>query len=534
MLTTRQHWRHVITNWPGLGGGKVSPKVPTVMLYNDSTHFKWGFEVEPLASGRIEAFKLLLDPDLPKPLYISAMGVQTELNRLKKTAVEVTGDFMKSLYQWALTHIEDRHLADYLKIVAVKFVVSMPAAWPEKARHATLQVSADFTLELREANQFTLPKAARDGGIDPIVQIDEPKAAAFFTLQSAVGESAGLQVGDAVTVCDAGGGTVDLISYKIQKLSPLEIVKLVPGTSRPAGSLMLNKKFEDYLKSVIDEEEFFSLRKTQSLKSAMMKFDEEIKQAFVCSNKRTYFVDFPGAHLTNQPDLNLRSNRITLTIDNLIRIFQPVVTDVNEAISAQISSARTNFPETNKVIPHCDHGALEYFSEMKSAKVDIGRGALLWHTPVKTADLFISGSIPNWYSGLVRASRHYGIACSSIWDPTHHASEEKHWDAWESVWRCTTTTWCIKKVAPNLRPISTSRLELLDTWLKAMQGDSLSGQRRIALRFYKQCPAYPDHDNFAITATLNESFSTNKPTSSSDGKISIAAYLTSNYANGSS
>lgn len=76
---------------------------------------------------------------------------------------------------------------------------------------------------------------------------------------------------------------------------------------------MLNKKFEDYLKSVADEEEFFSLRKTESFKSAMMKFDNQIKQDFVCSNKQTYFVDFPGAHLTDQPGLNLNSNRITLT-----------------------------------------------------------------------------------------------------------------------------------------------------------------------------------------------------------------------------
>lgn len=35
-----------------------------------------------------------------------------------------------------------------------------------------------------------------------------------------------------MTVCDAGGGTVDLISYKILKLRPLEVVELVPGTCK--------------------------------------------------------------------------------------------------------------------------------------------------------------------------------------------------------------------------------------------------------------------------------------------------------------
>jgi hypothetical protein len=122
------------------------------MLYDRPSQFKWGFEVGQLASNKIEAFKLFLDPGLPKPLYISAMVVQTELNRLKKTAVDVTRDFMRSLYQWALTHIEDQHLNEYLEIVTVKFVVSMPAVWPEKARQATLQVSANFPLELLETN----------------------------------------------------------------------------------------------------------------------------------------------------------------------------------------------------------------------------------------------------------------------------------------------------------------------------------------------------------------------------------------------
>ena len=40
-----------------------------------------------------------------------------------------------------------------------------------------------------------------------------------------------LQAGDAIVICDAGGGTVDLVSYDIQKLAPLELGELV----RPTG-----------------------------------------------------------------------------------------------------------------------------------------------------------------------------------------------------------------------------------------------------------------------------------------------------------
>lgn len=39
-----------------------------------------------------------------------------------------------------------------------------------------------------------------------------------------------MQKGDAFVVCDAGGGTVDLISYEITSIKPsLELAELVPG-----------------------------------------------------------------------------------------------------------------------------------------------------------------------------------------------------------------------------------------------------------------------------------------------------------------
>jgi hypothetical protein len=45
-----------------------------------------------------------------------------------------------------------------------------------------------------------------------------------------------LQVGDALVLCDAGGGTVDLISYEITNLEPLELKELVPCTGATRNS----------------------------------------------------------------------------------------------------------------------------------------------------------------------------------------------------------------------------------------------------------------------------------------------------------
>jgi hypothetical protein len=47
-----------------------------------------------------------------------------------------------------------------------------------------------------------------------------------------------------LVLCDAGGGTVDLISYQVTAVSPLELKELVPGTgnidSLMQGELLTN------------------------------------------------------------------------------------------------------------------------------------------------------------------------------------------------------------------------------------------------------------------------------------------------------
>lgn len=73
-----------------------------------------------------------------------------------------------------------------------------------------------------------LTQAAERAGISPVILIKEPEAAALYTMHSL---NFTLNVGDAFVVCDAGGGTVDLISYEVVGLSPsLQLKELVPGT----------------------------------------------------------------------------------------------------------------------------------------------------------------------------------------------------------------------------------------------------------------------------------------------------------------
>lgn len=71
--------------------------------------------------------------------------------------------------------------------------------------------------------------------------ISEPEAAAVYTL-GAIQPNI-LRLHDNFVVCDAGGGTVDLITYKVTKLSPLVVEESVVGSGGLCGSTYLNRRY---------------------------------------------------------------------------------------------------------------------------------------------------------------------------------------------------------------------------------------------------------------------------------------------------
>ena len=73
-------------------------------------------------------------------------------------------------------------------------------------------------------------------------------------------------------VCDAGGGTVDLISYTVVKLEPvLEVKEAAPGTGGLCGSTYLNRRFQEYLESRLGQQQGWD---EDVLKEAMDHFDQ--------------------------------------------------------------------------------------------------------------------------------------------------------------------------------------------------------------------------------------------------------------------
>ena len=104
------------------------------------TDFKWGYQIDSSSTNQIEGFKLLLDPDQPRPYYIP-YDLKAENARLPKTAVEVTSDYMRAIFRHAITEIECESLdKTFLAGFQKRFILTVPAVWSDKAKSLTLQV----------------------------------------------------------------------------------------------------------------------------------------------------------------------------------------------------------------------------------------------------------------------------------------------------------------------------------------------------------------------------------------------------------
>ena len=151
----------------------------------------------------------MLDSRQELPNYVSQSDLQEQLLRKGKDAQTVVADYLSELWSHAKTVLQRRW--PFLSTTTLDVILTVPAVWSDAAKDATL-------------------KAAKRAGMgNNITLISEPEAAAVYALKSM--QSGNLSDGNNFIVCDAGGGTVDLISFEIKQVMPLRIEESAEGKS---------------------------------------------------------------------------------------------------------------------------------------------------------------------------------------------------------------------------------------------------------------------------------------------------------------
>ena len=101
---------------------------------------------------------------------------------------------------------------------------------------------------MAQAKTRACAKAAGLGKGTALHIVSEPEAAALYALDAM--DPHDLKVGNTFVLCDAGGGTVDLITYTVSSLKPiLRLREAAPGTGSMCGASFLNRKFQEFMES---------------------------------------------------------------------------------------------------------------------------------------------------------------------------------------------------------------------------------------------------------------------------------------------
>ncbi|MCJ1476627.1 hypothetical protein MMC13_005295 [Lambiella insularis] len=255
--TSTPHLRNVIIQWPnaisdGLEG-VTRPKVAIEIQYTESD-IVWGYKI-PDSAPRHSWFKLELDPMQGRNLF--SLTKQLPSSKASPSCYDITPekmvtDFLTKLRQHVEQVLRFKVSEETLAVIPLQFCVTVPAVWSETAQTKTraCAVAAGLTKD------------------EELLMITEPEAAATYALD--VLPPNDLQVGSTFVLCDAGGGTVDLISYTIMALKPLLKVKeAAPGTGALCGSTFINRLFESFLVRKLGHDPLWDDEVLQEAKSSL-------------------------------------------------------------------------------------------------------------------------------------------------------------------------------------------------------------------------------------------------------------------------
>ncbi|KAG5915102.1 hypothetical protein E4U53_004528 [Claviceps sorghi] len=296
--TSRPDVQHVISTWPAPDGPRSSLKVPTE-LRKLATGWQWGFQI-PENAKRHRFFKLKLDePDTP--------------NSDGDTPLQLTKIYLSCLHDHFIRILEDKLSSAVVHATPMDFVVTVPAIWSNTAKQATERAAA----------------MAGFCGNRRIHLISEPEAAALYTIKR-LGSSV-LKSGHKFVICDAGGGTVDLISYEVSPADGRAVKEVTEGTGGRCGSAMLNTRFRRFLKQTHGDKYWTNER----LVLAMAEFEAQYKKEF--SKKADPLT------LRVHQSLGLHRNRFTISRNDMAtRIFAPITKDIICLVREQMAMVGGN------------------------------------------------------------------------------------------------------------------------------------------------------------------------------------------------
>ncbi|KAF9574917.1 hypothetical protein EC968_004917 [Mortierella alpina] len=399
---------HEVSTWPKQTHNY--PKVPTCNLYGPGSKeiLEWGYPAK-LAITKppyknhvlLSKYKLHLDdasgphPPLPNGL----------------TVVDAIADYLRLFH----AHVVQTVLKGFgaaFEQQHIQYCLSVPAMWTDNAKAMMRQAAL---------------QAGMISPLDPphrLLLISEPEAAALYCEKKCDQFSIGH--GQRFMICDAGGGTVDLIVFEVA-VGPhgRTLREVTRGSGHSCGSIFLDERMEALLRKR------FAKWQEKGLTAAnwvqlMETFIHNVKPLF--DGVEDQYITMPAvpgrADLTDY-DIGLEDGVLTVTAEEMRReVFDPVVDDVLRLIQHQLQ--QTHF-QCHAIFLVGGFGCSSYLHTRVQA--EFGSRVSMIGVPPRAELAVVRGAA---YAGLMPrtitqrvARRWYGVDSLMAWEEGQDLAHKK-------------------------------------------------------------------------------------------------------------
>ncbi|KAK1995876.1 actin-like ATPase domain-containing protein [Colletotrichum falcatum] len=448
-------------------------KVPTAIIYRGAQGaVSWGYDI-PMAdmAGAMRWFKLLLvdEADLPDNLRTSSQiaTARKAVRKANKDPVEVITSYIRCLWNHSIECIRTSAGDELIKLCTFHVVITLPAIWPDYAK-ARMRRAAENAglLEERPAGQTTL------------AFISEPEAAALATMKDFANRP-DIKAGDYFVVCDAGGGTVDLISYEMLSMDPMVVREAIKGDGDLCGGVFLDEAFIDLIKNKVTSEAWDKAPKDEVADVLNCNWEQGIKKQFD-GQVRSWHVNLPPGYRSKKiPGQGTKRKRqLMFDLEDLLPVFNPIANKIGSLVQKQIDGVRAKSGKLPKnLILVGGFGRCRYLRSHLQSVIDkdiailqspgskpwtaICRGAVIHGLTQKNMS---PGLSVNVQSRIARAS--YGVTFETDFKKREHSARSKIWSDKEQKWMASDQmSWFLKQGTDisNTTPVRENFYRLYDS-----------------------------------------------------------------------
>ncbi|KAK6717319.1 hypothetical protein SNK05_000516 [Fusarium graminearum] len=172
-------------------------------------------------------------------------------NKPTKSFIVIGIDFgTTKIWSHAMDNIESKLGKELVQNSEFQVVVTLPAIWPPYARY-----------RMEQAVEVSGIRSPRPCGKTTVCFISEPQAAALANMHD-FRDTSTVKAGDTMVICDAGGGTVDLVNGMVESTDPFVVEEWVEGEGELCGGVFLDEEFLELIKGKVTPGSWPSLQRS--------------------------------------------------------------------------------------------------------------------------------------------------------------------------------------------------------------------------------------------------------------------------------